>query len=39
VFTEVIRQELEDRPTLKADYAVFLNGLAEVSAVIGEFLG
>jgi hypothetical protein len=32
-------QVLEDRPTLKADHAVFLNGLKKVSAVIGKLLG
>jgi hypothetical protein len=32
------RQVLEDGSTFKADHAVFLNGLAKVSAVISKLL-
>jgi hypothetical protein len=33
------RQVLEDGATLKADYAVFLNGLPKVATVVGKLLG
>jgi hypothetical protein len=32
------RQVLEDGPALKADYAVFLNGIPKVSTVVSKFL-
>jgi hypothetical protein len=33
------RQVLKDGAALKADYAVFLNGLAKLSAVISKLFG
>jgi hypothetical protein len=33
------RQVLEDGPAFKADYAVFLNGLPKVGAIISKLLG
>jgi hypothetical protein len=39
VFAKMPRQVFEDGPALKADYAVFLNGLPKVSPVIGKLLG
>jgi len=39
MLAEMARQVLKDSPTLKADYAVFLNGLPKVSTVVGKLLG
>ena len=39
VFAEMARQVLEDRPALKADHPVFLNGLPKVSPVVGKLFG
>jgi len=39
VFAEMAWQVLEDRPALKADHAVLLNGLTKVDAVIVKVLG
>jgi len=39
VLTEMARQVLEDGPALKADHAVFSNGLPKVSTVIGKLFG
>jgi hypothetical protein len=39
MFTKMRWQVLEDRPALKADDCVFLNGLPKVGAVIGKVLG
>jgi hypothetical protein len=34
----MLRQELKGGPALKADHAVFLNGLPKVSTVVSKFL-
>jgi hypothetical protein len=39
VFAKMPRQVLEDSTALKADDAVFLNGLPKVSTVISKLLG
>jgi hypothetical protein len=39
VFTEMTGEVLEHGPALKADHAIFLNGLPKVSTVIGKLLG
>jgi len=39
MLTEMARQVLEVGPALKADHAVFLNGLPKVSAVVSKLLG
>jgi hypothetical protein len=39
VLSQVLRKGFEDGPALKADDAVFLNGLTKVGAVISKLLG